>query len=294
MFGSRNIYYIRLGDLIDTVLKNLPANEEKDDDFKVILGCIRPYDLGIPGFSREATVALADVPISLEYFGQFFIRTVVASQRDFLSLREFLVSLMTTLLSPMFREVAKKEGKSAPVFNFTTLFSALDLSDGQTVDRSELIQITTERSQASAANGRYLIMGPRQVTLDSRFGIEADDLANGIYHLKIGTDRGIVKRFSFSEMNLTSYYRTMQVEKSNNADGFLVVPQNIELTLYGNQFFPNGTMVYIDADVGFGRAIAKKLGIGGYYTVIRSVHSITAGKYETTLSCRFESAGNMD
>jgi hypothetical protein len=294
VFGSRNIYYIRLGDLIDTVLKNLPANEEKDDDFKVILGCIRPYDLGIPGFTRDNTVALADIPISLEYFGQFFIKTVVASQRDFLSLREFLVSLQINLLSPMFREIAKKEGKSAPVFNFTTLFSALDLTEGTTVDRNELIQLTTERSQASAAKGRYLIMGPRQVTLDSRFGIEADDLANGIYHLKIGTDRGIVKSFSFSEMNLTSYYRTMQVEKSNNADGFLVVPQNIELTLYGNQFFPNGTMVYIDADVGFGRAIAKKLGIGGYYTVIRSVHSISAGKYETVLSCRFESAGNMD
>ena len=72
------------------------------------------------------------------------------------------------------------------------------------------------------------------------------------------------------------------------------MPQNFDLTLVGNQFFPNGTTVYIDADVGFGREIAQTLGIGGYYGVVRSSHTIEGGTFETVLQCVWQSSGNKD
>jgi len=292
--GTRNLYYIRLGDLVDNILNNLTMSKEDEDYFKVILGSFSPSQIGIPGFRDDQVVMLADIPITLEYFGQFFIKTVVASQRDSMSLKTFLISLMRTLLSPIIREVAKGEGKIAPIFNLTTLFSGVEIDAGTVITQGKLQTVANQREQASMATDKYLVIGVRQITHKDRFGVEEDDLKEGIYHLKLGTDRGIVKSFSFSEMNLTSQYRAMQVLKSANGDGAVIVPQNIELTLYGNQFFPNGTLLYIDADVGFGREISKKLGIGGYYTVIRSLHTITAGKYETKLSCKFESSGNKD
>ena len=292
--GTRNLYYMRLGDILDTIINNLTLPKDDQDYFKVILGSFSPSQIGIPGFNEETNVLLADIPITLEYFGQFFIKTVVAPQRNSMSLKEFITAMYKSLLSPMIREVAKREGKRAPIFNLTTLFSGVEIDEGEVIMQMDLKRVAAQREQASMATDKYLVLGVRQVSHAARTGNEEEDTDDGIYHLKIGTDRGIVKNFSFSEMNLTSQYRAMQVEKSANNDGVLVVPQNVELTLYGNQFFPNGTLLYIDADVGFGREIAIKLGIGGYYTVIRSVHTITAGKYETVLSCRFESSGNKD
>jgi hypothetical protein len=292
--GTRNLYYMRLGDILDNIINNLALPKDDQDYFKVILGSFSPSQIGIPGFKEEDNVLLADIPITLEYFGQFFIKTVVAPQRNSMSLKEFIIAMYKSLLSPMIREVAKREGKRAPIFNLTTLFSGVEIDEGTVVTQATVRSVAAQREQASMATDKYLVLGVRQVTHAARTGNETEDTFDGIYHLKIGTDRGIVKNFSFSEMNLTSQYRAMQIEKSANNDGVLVVPQNVELTLYGNQFFPNGTLLYIDADVGFGREIAIKLGIGGYYTVIRSVHTITAGKYETVLSCRFESSGNKD
>tara|TARA_R110000851_G_scaffold95543_1_gene207541 strand:- start:3888 stop:7499 length:3612 start_codon:yes stop_codon:yes gene_type:complete len=291
--GTRNLYYIRLGDLLDNILNNLSFPKD-EDYFKVILGSFFPSQLGIPGFRDDQIVMLADIPITLEYFGQFFIKAVVSPQRDAMSLKEFLDALVLSLLNPMLREVARKEGKSAPMLNNTTLFSGVELDEGEVITHGTLKSVANQRDQASMASNRYLVIGTREMSHQNRLGNEEDDLDNGIYHLKIGADRGIVKSFSFSEFNLGPQYRAMQIMKSSTGDGAIIVPQNIELTCYGNQFFPNNTLIYIDADVGFGREIAKRLGIGGYYSIVRSVHTITAGKYETVLNCVFQSSGNKD
>ena len=295
-YGSRNLYYIRLGDILDTVLQNINNQEKNNDDFyKVILGCFRPVEYGFIGFQEEDVFMLSDLPISIEYFGQFFIETVVAPQRDSISLKEFLDSLQRKLLAPMFREFAKSQGvKSSPIFVSTPIFSGVELDPGSIVDLNELRRLAFAREQSNLAKNKYLVLSPRTVTYQKRRGNESEDLKNGIYHLKIGTDRGIVKSFASSDVNLTRFHRAMQVEKSNQPDGFLVVPQNFDLTLVGNQFFPNGSTIYIDADVGFGREISTTLGIGGYYSVVRSSHRIEGGTFETVLSCKWVSSGNRD
>jgi hypothetical protein len=162
------------------------------------------------------------------------------------------------------------------------------------IDQAELRNLAFNRTQANLAQNKYLVISPRTITYKTRRGIESEDIKNGIYHLKVGVDKGIVKSFSTTERNMTKYHRAMQVERSNEPDGFLVVPQNFDLTLVGNQFFPNGTTVYIDADVGFGREIAQTLGIGGYYGVVRSSHTIEGGTFETVLQCVWQSSGNKD
>jgi len=295
-YGSRNLYYIRLGDLIDNILENIDNTEENNDDFyKVVLGSIRPINYGIPGFTETDVFMLADLPISIEYFGQFFIDTVVAPQRNSISLKEFLDALRLKLLSPMFREFSQTQGKkSTPIFNMTPLFSGVEAEPGAVLNQDELRQLAFNRTQANLAKNKYLVISPRTITYKKRRGIESEDIKNGIYHLKIGVDKGIVKSFSTTERNMTKFHRAMQVERSNEPDGFLVVPQNFDLTLVGNQFFPNGTTVYIDADVGFGREIAQTLGIGGYYGVVRSSHSIEGGTFETVLQCVWQSSGNKD
>ena len=207
--------------------------------------------------------------------------------------------LLQQVVVPILSSSGKRNGKSsAIVINMIQYFSRIDISPGSTLTDQSLRDLAHGRDYSSreyrpgeSATQKYLVVKAEMLNYDHRRGIEKEDLDEGIYHLKIGADKGIVKNFSFSEMNLGKYYRTMQIEKSNLGAGALVVPQNIELTTVGNQFFPNGTHIYIDVDQGFGRMLARKLGLGGYYGIIRSTHSITPQGYETVLSCVHQSDG---
>ena len=79
--------------------------------------------------------------------------------------------------------------------------------------------------------------------------------------------------------------RAMHIE-NNNKGSALILPQDVELTMVGNTFFRNGSIIYINGDFAFG-AIARKLGIGGYYMVVKSENTINPSTFETRLTCMF-------
>jgi hypothetical protein len=95
-----------------------------------------------------------------------------------------------------------------------------------------------------------------------------------------------VKSFSFTEKQMPSL-RAMHVI-NNNQGSALVLPQDVELKMFGNTLFRNGQRIHINADFALGSSVARKLGIGGYYTVVKSSNSITPGEFSTTVTCMFE------
>ena len=109
------------------------------------------------------------------------------------------------------------------------------------------------------------------------------DEKNGIFHLTLGSDRGIVKTFSFSEKKMPQL-RAMNIENASQGSS-LILPQDVELTMVGNTFFRNGSILYIDAGFALGPEVAKKLGIGGYYDIVKVENTINASRFETRLTC---------
>lgn len=70
---------------------------------------------------------------------------------------------------------------------------------------------------------------------------------------------------------------------------------NADLTLFGNNIFTPGMLVFITPSVEIGNpadpdSFSEITGIGGYYTVISVNSRITQGEYMTTLDCVFHSA----
>ena len=47
-------------------------------------------------------------------------------------------------------------------------------------------------------------------------------------------------------------------------------------------------MVYVNAEMGIGTAVADMLQLGGYYRVYRVSNEIAPGRFQTTLDCYFE------
>ena len=76
---------------------------------------------------------------------------------------------------------------------------------------------------------------------------------------------------------------------------------NAQIEFEGNNFFKPGTLLYVEPgaiDLGYTddtNSFARQLGLGGYYIVVRTTHSLYfAGKFDwqTSISTQWESFGD--
>tara|TARA_A100001391_G_scaffold141264_1_gene99115 strand:- start:137 stop:541 length:405 start_codon:yes stop_codon:yes gene_type:complete len=115
-------------------------------------------------------------------------------------------------------------------------------------------------------------------------GNEEEDRKRGIFHFQLGSDRGLVKRYVFKEKKMP-HLKAMHIENSNKS-GALIMPLDLELTMVGNAFFRNGSIIYVSADH-IAPGLQGKLHLGGYYMIVKSQNTINASTYETRLTCMY-------
>jgi hypothetical protein len=281
--GQVNAYYMKLGDIIDTAF----ATAKQRNDCGVILGSFSPSGLGIGNATSPRYYSLADIPISLEAYGDWFNTHITNRGLARISFRRFVVSLLDDLVGPMMNNLLNQAAKRLSMkFEITVAQSEGQLKKGvlysEAQMRTRLSGIIPEQNRKI---NQYFVITCNQVSGDLRGNIE-EDVKRGIQHLVIGSDRGLVKSFTFSEKQIP-HLRAMNIANANWGEA-LILPQDAELTMYGNNLFQNGQMVYINADLGLGTTVARRLGLGGYYRVVKSSHSITPGSYETIITCHWE------
>ena len=117
------------------------------------------------------------------------------------------------------------------------------------------------------------------------------DVFDGVYHLTLGRDVGVVKDISLSAP-ATPGYEEMQLQKARKTGS--IVTKRIDsatITMYGVTFFRPGQMIYIEPAAYGTRENLKAHGLCGYYTIITTSNNFAAGKFETTLECAFWSEG---
>jgi hypothetical protein len=295
-------YYMRLGDLISVALANAPL--KAGSEAAVIMGSYHPSLLGYKHYKGSAPVPLADIPIALTTFSQWFLENVVSIERESWPFRRFLDSLLNDLVSPMmnFGDIKPREKIT---FGYTTV--PLRLDSGRLASLSGKSQgsvgknFLTERG-VSELQAAYTQpdkpSGPRRTTnymlVFAEQGAELngyrdDDEARGIYHFFVGADNGLAKKFSFSEKQMPQI-RAMNIESNTpvNKAGILVLPQDCSLGMVGNNFLLNGSLIYINADMALGNEAARQLKLGGYYRVVKSSHEIGPGSFNTTVEAIHE------
>ena len=290
------LYYMKLGDILDLVLGGL-SNQPDAPNAEYILGSFYPHSFGIPNTKPKDVYSLADIPISMDYFGHWFLKNFT-SKGDVpsMSFQRFLNKLLTDLVANLFNRVIRTSSDSAKIgfmsFGNTTIASPIRIpsgarrspSQGRLIGQFELRNLSRNRSTSSWSDvnqREYYIMYLKQLN-PSLKGNRSQDEARGIYHLVLGADRGLVKNFKFSQVDIP-YLKEMQIEGENYAQA-VFLPQNVDITMVGNTLFRNGQTLYVNADFGLGAA-AQKLGIGGYYTVVRVENTLGLGKFETRLKC---------
>ena len=124
------------------------------------------------------------------------------------------------------------------------------------------------------------------------------DLEDGIYHLNLGSDRGLVKSIDFNRID-QPYQRESRMARAGEMSTLEQIREryNAKVTLYGNSYFLPGQFVFINPSMVGLRSVANldsitsKLGLGGYFMVITVESIIEEGNYETILDCSWQSSG---
>jgi len=128
--------------------------------------------------------------------------------------------------------------------------------------------------------------------------IEEQDISYGIYHAKMGTDSGIVKKIVFKKSDIP-YQREVAARESGESMGTSIKQVfNADVTLFGNNIYYPGDYIYINPIYAFGYGtnsgqildLQSSLGIGGYYMVLKVNTNIGESGFETKLECVYQAS----
>ena len=339
-----------LGDLLNAGLGNISeytsnanniasGNDDVDEDFfsfaysfkklRILLGDIELIE---PKTGAIYATNMADVPISIDYFVEWFMSKVIAKggEADY-PLVNFVKDLTNTLLST----AADSEcfgssglGKVTANVSYITgipdqdsvdpatiaagngankrilLDSAQTQKGGPIIKTSDAVErLASESKQAF----HYIVFYASRAYPHNRRANYINDTAAGIPHLEIGRGEGLVKNIQFSKAE-QKYYKELRFELEGY-EGLAQVrePYDATITMFGNMTYFPGSYVYIDprglgsmmgspqdfeGDSGYG-SISWQLGLGGYYMVKKVATRISAGVFETTLHATWVARGGM-
>ena len=299
---ATKVIFFTLGDLIDIAHSDHKGKRQtllELVDGNLVFGAFSGYAAGLSA-NKNANFSIADIPINVEWFGQWFLDnyTGLASPPQKISLRSFINKLLSNLIAPLINSATETPNRKVSInFSMTTLtYPKIDATDLKKLSSGGRIgsRQVSKVSEAATQNKAMAKSGPTRTffivfaTIKDKGKLTGDprkDRMNGIFHVALGSDRGIVKSFTFSEKKMPQL-RAMNIE-NNNMGSALILPQDVELTMVGNTFFRNGSLIYIDAGFALGNDLARKLGIGGYYMIVKSENTINNSTFETRLTCMF-------
>jgi hypothetical protein len=297
------ITYFFMGDLLDIVYANY-VYTGGPDKLKLILP-------DFPHTSNDTIkyTNIAHIPITLEYFVEWWATQVIAKDVETYSLMDFLRNMTQTMISDLLgRDCIKNRVDFVSNFQIAFLKSAntfedLDSEGGFLFDLNTIptgyLSINETVDSKDVTN--YLILYPSNTLyLDSETDTEeklAGDQERGVVYLSIGSKTGFVKTINFAKANIPGLREARyEAYGITNPLAQLSNVYNADVSLYGIPNFYPGNRVFIDPfSLGIGfpwipEQPAFNLGIGGYHIVVRVSSQMARGEYTTTLSCRWESS----
>jgi len=274
--ATYNLNFVFLGDIIDSVLKIYKdKNKNSIDDFSFTLGSVPVFDITSEKYKN---IMLKDIPISLKYYESWFRQNVLNKNMQTLSLQFYLKSLCSSLVYSVLNKIRFQN--SSPI-------------------KPRLSYITTygkkKKEAKKISQQHYIYTGGYGA--DKLKGNRVADAKIGIFHLYVGADRGLVKNIKFERTDLPGL-REARIDSSRNLASTNLLFSDFykaKVSLFGNTIFKPGMIVYINTTA-IGLAPTgentKRIGLSGYYNVIKTDNAIDNGKFETNLELM--SLGNKE
>jgi hypothetical protein len=326
----KRISYFFLGDLFDAAMdiivnrpttnfnckkpvsgKNNLNSSEIKESARLLLGNIYITE---PDTGTLMSYSIADLPISVNTFMLWWERFVVAERKTALPLRVFLGQICSHLVSQVLGVQAPSLiGNRRPSSRIK--LSVLDMPTGGLIDDiwknyKKTISInalrdmrekhdkTKDGKKYETAQYIYLYADEKpQPPLTAQAQLE-QNIDNGIPHLYVGNNRGIIKKVDFSRTKIqghleSSIFRSTKSGRAFKSQLLSSDKYDAQIEMFGNPFYKPGLQIYLDPrSLGLGQSVGRQwaldLGLGGLYTVIGVSNTISGGEYKTTLIAKSE------
>ena len=174
------------------------------------------------------------------------------------------------------------EGSSPPMDAYGTPWPVLNVMGGRE-------QATYKGALSNEMNYLVYFVG-RSYPMDKLTGIKSNDHRRGIFHYQIGKNTGIVKNISLKKTNSPGLAEVRF--EQNGYDGLqqLLVLYDADISTFLDiNSFP-GTYIYIEPrgfDPSLNPLQFTELGVGGYYMIVRTEHTIGPGKANTDITAKW-------
>ena len=338
------IPYFYLGDLLEAVLIGMyGANKTvAEKELKVVLGPLRFYDYGSLVSIGEALnrpkavidtsgkpiqyytgkseiINIADIPISLSAYSNWFLKNIVDNGVVNMTFREFInlilndlvlraTSIDTYSFAPRQRTRLVYKTKVLSMLE-STRFPKNDKGYRYNASERQGVFFHDPNEYYNAEEKKKLenilfIYG----TVDNPWELKSEyeqDIKKGIRHLYYGTESGMVKKINFKRVdNQLLRSHNIKLVSSQAADKSILLREvyNADIEMFGNNVFEIGELVYVSPTL-FGTSktgqnhkdrevFAKSLGIGGYYMILKINSSISDASYDTQLTLQWVARGD--
>jgi len=322
--------FMYFGDIIEIALNNF-ANHPDHKRQKILMGDFYFFDRFT---KKKIQINLADIPVSFHYFLIWYQNRIIKRDIINMSAHDFIKEIISYIINPMFGTTCygSETGESAQ--NYLTVksstFNAPAASDGSDrltgrskngrlfvvgglngmkanivrgthskPDSSKEVSGLQAKPGSNPANiFNYTILYANSSNVNRLTGNPLEDSSNGIYHLRVGADRGLAKKFNFKAEKRKYAAEASVVDRNQRSDieGLRGSKYNCDIEMIGNPLFQNGQYIFIDPSMmGFGNFSEKAfqenqriLRLGGYYLIIEVQCSIDSAGFQTTLKTLWE------
>lgn len=352
---QHRIIYFYFGDLLDVVLEGMfKKKNSKPDTFdnkeiKVLLGPMTFYDFGVledhglvdkrNGVTNEvvgvdrvftgklSSVSLADIPISLKVFTNWFNEKVVEPGLESYTFHEFVTDCVNDLIVRAINtecyDYAPRQNvrltykpitvpankRRTELFKSSTRVNLFELEEFPFIHKEERVM-----SEENLEYDNYILL---YASIDHPWDLTGDyeeDRKRGIYHLFYGNERGLVKRINFKRAD-KPYIRAANIANNLNQSALpakvLRQVYNAGVEMFGNNLFAVGSQIRIVPSFSGGSSTLRQtqsggnqqnksrlselvddLGIGGYFLVLDREDRVESGLYQTDLNVVWVSPAN--
>ena len=314
---SIELKYFYFGDLLNAALESL-HDEPSAKKMKIIVGTVKMYYKFGDGDWDASHIPIENIPISLPLFNAWWIRNVIHKERESYPLKAFIMDVLNNLVKPALTPSTYcYEGRATPyparfsmdAFSLPKVNGSCQVTGtgvGVLGSKGKFVEWETNITKRALSGDKadefvyfYLYGTTSEGSTRYKGELGADqqrqDEANGIYHLKPGSNKGIVKKVSFKKSDQAGV-KEARLEAGGATD--LTDLYNADVELFGTSVFKPGMTVFIDptsvvpSSTDYNRSLraAFRLGLGGYYIITKVTTSLEPGSYKTDLTCVWESA----
>ena len=291
---------------------------ENHQRYRILLGPVELIKNTKDGI-ETSIVSLGDLPVSVKYFMEFMTEKMLKTDRQDFPLGSFLNQFFNSFINDYLNSDKCYGGRSKQkVRMFNTALTAfneyptiapddltyymtqtnnrrVDLSSG--VVKQPALDIMGGRGEATitgdiSTETNYLVFYAGRVQpSEMQEGNREQDHSRGIWHYQIGQDSGITKTINLSKTNSPGLAEVRYEQEGYDGLQQLRVTYDATIKTYLDVTAVPGSYIYIEPR-GFDTGIEDPrlfttLGVGGYYMIIRSEHSMGPGRRETTITAKW-------